>query len=383
MSSIKTISCLILFISSLSFSAHANRPSELVENLKKWNFQPSPSPTILYQNFSLDTVRASAELPFPIEFLLESDQLGAVIHQFQDWTTPAYFHAGLDIRALENQEIFSPVFGNLEAGYYSYVDESDGRSTKYFLPLKDVLNGQKAPPWGELYFEVAVIDRNGYRFEMHHVDPKSLGPELTKKILNHEAVAPGEFLGRLIAWPRRLAGLDFHHLHYNIVSPQGVYLNPLALSEKVADLKPPEIVNVYATSNGRCGSSAPVLTPLSDNTPLPTQKFIVIETLDKINDGRFPQTPAKISASFVGNKKFTWDFSQALLTEEGVLPNIGKMYLYYLCDEKGFVQVASRSLRFYIKIPVPENYKGPIHLKVSDQFENHTERIVSVINDEK
>lgn len=340
--------------------------------LKKQGFKKyTPSPT--FSAYSLDANSKQKQLPFPIDLKFEVDQFGAVMHQFQDWTSPAYFHAGIDIRGELNQEVFSPVFGKIEAGYYSYTDSFDGRSEKYFLSYNDVIQGKGSPPWGELYFEVAVTDPDGYRFEFHHIDAKALPDTIVEKILSGGTVAPGEFLGVLVDWPRTLFGHVYHHLHYNVVGPDGAYINPFTVSDPIPDSIPPEIVNVYSTKQTVCGSQSPRLTPLNESFAGVLQDdTIVIETFDQIQLGKARQVPTVIRADFVNAPSFSWDFSTRLETDTGERPNITKMYLYYLCDEKNWLQVATKNFRFYIKIPVPKNYSGPVTITSKDEVGNST-----------
>lgn len=368
---------IVLFILFLHVIGHADHPVHSPQDLKKWGFKKyTPKPLI--SAFSLPQNLAPQDLPFPIALQFPVDQFGALMHQYQDWTTPAYFHAGLDIRGTLHQEVFAPVYGTIEGGYYSYTDSFDGRSEKYFLSYNEVAQGNSTPPWGELYFELAITDRNGYRYELHHIDAKTLPDTIIDKISNGGSVAPGEFLGVLVEWPLKLFDHVYHHVHYNVISPDGIYLNPFIVSEPVADSISPVIVNISATKQSSCGTGYPHLIPLNSESPTETQGDVVVEAYDQIQEGKARQMPTVIRAEFEGQAPFSWDFSQSLVLQNGAHPDITKIYLYYLCDEKNWLQVATRSFRFYIKVPVPPNYSGPVIITAEDGAGNQTTKKVLI-----
>ncbi len=358
----------------------ADRPSHhSPQELAKWGFKkfvPPPS----FSSLALGPAILPQNLPLPLELKFSSEQFGAVINQFQDWTSPAYFHAGIDIRGDEHQDVIAPVSGKLEGGFYSYVDEVDGRSTKYFLPLRDVLDEKAEPPWGKSYFEVAITDRNGFRFEFHHIDPDLLTESIKKRILENSFVAAGEVLGQLVVWSRYLLGVRFHHLHYNVVSPDGIYLNPFAVSAPVSDSIAPQIVDLYSPIlPGRCGSGFPRLDPENDLSKLVNKGYLVVEAFDQIFGGNERLAPAKLQADFTASDSFGWDFTQTLELPNGQRPNISKMHLYYLCTDKGYLQPATRSNHFYYIIPLPAGYSGKVKITVTDQVGNSTSKTANVL----
>lgn len=362
---------------SVAKNSWADRPFYSSIELEKWGFKRA-TPNLSFSANALTVAAPPLHLPFPIKLEQTSEQFGAVMHQLQDYTSPAYFHGGLDIHGQKNQEVLSPIFGKVEAGYYSYTDTFDGRSTKYFLPYREALEKNDIAPWSIYYFEVAVIDRNGYRFEFHHIDPNNLPITLQQKILNGGSVAPGEVLGHLIDWPRTLFGRRYHHVHYNVIHPDGTFINPFFVSEPVNDSLPPTIVNVYATASSRCGSIYHQLIPFTENIPQSTQDHIVIEAYDKITEGQAKHTPALVTAEFKDGTSFSWDFTKRLSLPNGELPNITHMYLYYLCDHRNFLEVATKNFRFYIKIPIPPNYSGPAKISVGDFVGNTSQQTVYI-----
>lgn len=357
----------------------ADRPDHSPQDLAKWGFKKL-EPVQPFSSLSLGPTFIPQNLPLPLELKFSSEQFGAVINQFQDWTSPAYFHAGIDIRGEEHQDVIAPISGKLEGGYYSYVDEVDGRSTKYFLPLREVLDGKAEPPWGKSYFEIAITDRNGFRFELHHIDPDLLTESIKQRILENDLVAAGEVIGQLVVWNRYLLGVRFHHLHYNIVSPEGIYLNPFALSLPVSDSIPPQIVGLYSPIlPERCGSGFPRLDPENDLSKLANKGYLVVEAFDQIFGGKESLAPAMLQADFEGQNSYGWNFTQALELPSGQRPNISKMHLYYLCTDKGYLQPATRSNHFYYIVPLPTGYSGKVRITVSDQVGNSTSKTATVL----
>ncbi len=368
-----------LFFLFLSLSALADRPQHHPQELTKWGYKKF-EPPVFFSSSSLTRALTPQDVPLPMELQFPTEQFGAVLHQFQDWSSPPYFHAGLDIRGEKNQEVLAPVSGTIEAGYYSYVDEVDGRSTKYFLPLSDVLAGKGEPPWGKSYFEIAITNANGFRFELHHIDPDLLSESIKTRILQGGFVFAGERVGHLVEWNRFLWGVKFHHLHYNVVSPTGIYLNPLKISNPIEDSLPPEIVAIYSPIfPGPCGSSFPRLDPNNPLEALPNKGYLVVETFDQISGGKERLAPAKLQADFVHHPSFQWDFSYSLESPSGQRPNITKMHLYYLCDQKGYVQLATRSHQFYYIVPLPNGYAGPVTITVSDPSGNSVVKTVTIL----
>jgi hypothetical protein len=369
----------LLFAIALSLilppSANAHRKVISEAEAERWGFKPVEKPRIVRSSARRQIPYEAHSLNFPIELMKSADQFGPVMHQLQDWTKPAYFHAGVDIRADIDQPVVTPVAGRIEAGYYAYIDYPDGRSTKRFLSLEDSLAGRGSPPWGKHYFEVAVIDRHGYRFEFHHVNPENLPESVVGKILRGETVKENEIVGFIIRWPGSLLNVEYHHLHYNVVDDEGVYLNPFHLSRRIEDTTPPHIIKIHAVKNHTCRDG---LFSLADIEEI-VDSHIVVEVSDRISGGRFSNPPMKVSADFGGRSRFEWDFSRALISSAGTLPDLREIYLKDHCNAAGFKMIGSMSFRFFIKIPVPPLYNGPVRVEAIDQAGNSTHKDIRIM----
>lgn len=373
----KHIGLTLLLISHLVWghSAQARHPEVSAQDLKKWGFKAQSRRGDLFRSTTSDVLPyAPFSLKLPVLSIFETDPFGGIMHQLQDYSTPDYYHAGLDIRTNPHDIVISPVDGWVEAGYYAYTDEPDGRSTKYFLSYADVKEGKGKPPWGELYFEVAVVDDFGYRFELHHLDAATLTPKMIDKILLRSRVAKGDPLAQVIPMPGKLQSLPYHHVHYNVVSPQGRFVNPLYISEPVNDQEPPLIHFIYSVSEKACSNGGPTLVDIKNET----SKFIVVETNDYIKGRYFANPPTRLRANF-RDSTWEWDFTETLADKNsGRLPDLRDYYVQDSCDFRGIPRKASNSFQFYIKVPVPSDYKGSAKIEVFDVYGNTSSQTIEI-----
>lgn len=382
------LSTFLTFIAVLPTQAKANHPTFSQLELQYWGYTQ-------YKNFDFLKISSLASwpykensLPFPLEHELAAHNFGSNMHQYQNFTQPAYYHAGLDIRTTTEQAIRAPVSGKIEAGFYAYTDHYDGHSEKFFLPLEEALNGNAVPPWGEYYFEVAIIDKHGNRFEFHHINSKTLPENIKHKILNHDFVVQNEAIGFVSEVKSKVLGQDYTHMHYNIVTANGMYINPMYVSHKVEDTSSPHIANIFAvTKKSGCGSQTPFLIPFSDDIPQTTDGYIVIETHDFISESLIPNPPTIIQAQFDKNNYREWNFKASLNSDNGLRPKLNDVYLKEYCDYYGesktspILKTASSNFKFFIKLPVPTNYTGEAQITIADHYGNSTKRKIVIKKD--
>ncbi|GEM_PF-3041767 len=155
-------------------------------------------------------------------------------HQFQWYSgglSSAYFHHGVDIR--------EPV------GSKVYVSEG-GRITNFYW------YGRR--PY---YFEIEITDADGYRWQYHHVDRNTVPASIAQIAAKKGSIARGTLIGANVYWPARAYGALFHHIHLNVLGPDGRYVNPLNLLLPITDTKAPTISRIYITRN----ASSTVLNP--------------------------------------------------------------------------------------------------------------------------
>ncbi len=121
------------------------------------------------------------------------------------------FHHGLDLAAPAGTPVVAPVSGSVETGHY-YKRKSD------------------------YTYEIAITTSDGDRWELHHIDPDDIPPEIERRADAGGKVTAGAHLGRI--YDASAIGIE-PHLHINILSAQGMYLNPfIALSDLGDEVAP-------------------------------------------------------------------------------------------------------------------------------------------------
>jgi len=328
---------------------------------------------IAFQGHAYD--KHSINWPTPMS--PHENHIGPILHQFQKFSD-SYFHEGVDILTSQNQNVFSPVSGVVDAGYYSYKTLSNGLSEKTYLSLRDIDRADTEPKlWGERYFEVSVTDNNQLRFEFHHIKRESLSADLIEKIYTASQVAAGDILGKVVEWPEKVRGVEYNHIHYSILNTEGIYLNPFWYSTQVPDETPPTVTSVYASVSQRCPANGlRQLKELSQLSSLDEVTHLVLQTQDYLGKSPFPQPPTKLTAVFEDGFKYTFDYSEALFTNPLNSYTLDQIYVGKFCigaPDFPFVIPGSESFKFYIQIPVPKDFHGKIDVLISDFSNNTTE----------
>ena len=294
-------------------------------------------------------------LPWPVRFQDESHTIGNSMAQFQPFDNPPYFHGGCDLRTKAGEQIITPVGGTLEAGHYSYSTNPDGSMTKYWKPW---------PQSGSAtYFEVAVVDASGIRYEFHHVSRSSLPPSIVAQLDSpNPRVEAGTYLGNVIRW----MGGDYHHVHYNVILPNGTRVNPEYVSQLLPDNLSPELKSVYAI-DARGNSSL-----VSDGQNVQGVKEFVARVIDRQDGNVYEHPPVYAAIQFLSGEKFEWDFRQTL-TKEGGFPVLNQFFLASLTDPRGGRQRTEGGYgtgQSLIRLPVPQGARGLFEIQIGDMAGN-------------
>lgn len=318
-------------------------------------------------------LRKSAPLPppfprhglaWPVPFQSDTLTIANSMAQYQEYgDNEPYWHGGGDLRTARGAWVTAPIGGHLYGGHYSYVTNADGSSVKHMLPWPQVGRA--------LYLEISITTPDGHRLEFHHVDRATLTPEVVA-LLNRGGgpVAAGTRLGQVIDWPmEKPAGESYHHIHYNIITPDEKELNPEWYSPLIADSTPPTIHGVYA----RFGT---IYEKLTEGATLKRRPDELIVANTDLKDGNVYVQPADYIAAKQGDKKIVlWDLRQRLLTPEGQFPAIREHYLETM-------RVGGRTLRtqgnysrdlFLSRLRLKDSITGEVQLQVMDQASNLTE----------
>lgn len=232
-----------------------------------------------------DPDAAHARYGWPFAF----DQMGHLNSSYQLYSsdlTDAYFHHGIDMLADAGTQVRTPCTGqvvNIEN--YSYP--------------------------AELYWEVAILDPEGYVWQYHHLQQSSIPQAVHQAFTAYQAdhvnggfIASNAHIGNIVPWPVESFGFTFNHIHLNILASGDIYLNPLEfLDNTYVDTQAPQIqkVGLFTGTN----------TLLSANTiPYGSDYSLYIQTRDLFMSQVFYLPPQRITYKLDGSDEThtVWDF---------------------------------------------------------------------------
>lgn len=364
MYTLKPLALLITIV--FSFQGMAN------ENILPKSIALSKGYTPVSASYSLHKVSNKLKLPYkkhaldwPVKFEDGINSIGNLLAQYQsyEYSYRDYFHGGCDLVTKAQEKIIAPTSGYVEAGFYSYSPLGNGHFQKHWIPLQDSAGKET----DNNYFEVAIIDKHGYRFEFHHVDPTSLTPKLIKSIYNRSYVEAGTELGEVKSWFWLHHNKSYHHVHYNVIAPSGVELNCEWLSRPLKDDVAPVINKVYAMITG-------IAFEVKDKEAIFRQpKELVIDLYDQKNNNPFMHQPHFIELKVESGRTFTWDFQKALVLKNGMKPNITDYFSLELANTHGEVVKTMGNyseFKSLVKIPIDPNDFGQFVITVKDAMGN-------------
>lgn len=164
------------------------------------------------------------------------DQVGHLDSSYQLYSSDlydAYFHHGIDILAEDGTQVRTPVAGQ--------VVNVENYNSSY------------------LYWEVAILDPEGYVWQYHHIAEPSIPDAIYDAYdayqvdpVNGGFIPANSHLGNIVTWPVWTFGYYFHHIHLNILAAGDVYLNPLEfLDYTFVDTDAPEVqaVGLFTGTN--------------------------------------------------------------------------------------------------------------------------------------
>jgi murein DD-endopeptidase MepM/ murein hydrolase activator NlpD len=154
--------------------------------------------------------------------------VGHAIHSFQNYSSQpsaAYFHHGIDIMEPAGTNVLASAGGLVSnMGWY----------------------GSKP-----LYYEVAILDPDGFLWEYHHVDEPTIPQAVKDAYAKQTPISAGTLIGKNVKWPARSHyGPYFHHIHLNIKDPDGRYLNGLHFLLKSGEKTAPTAYGIYVIPQG-------------------------------------------------------------------------------------------------------------------------------------
>ena len=307
--------------------AHADERLASASQLLREGYLPvtaQPSPTLGLAFFTRPRPGFSY-LAWPVEFADAAHTVGNSMFEYQSYSFgEAYYHGGCDLRTVLHGVIRAPVTGKIQAQHYSYEIQPDGSAQKF---------GKPWPQAGEsLYFEVSITTADGFRFEIHHVDRVTLTPEVVSLLNSAGTIEAGTQIAQSVEWPEKgIDGQHYHHVHYNIFSPEGATLNPEALSQLLIDTTPPIVHGLY----GMRGTQVVALSTHEGIVDLSGLTEVIVATTDKKNGSVYTQPPVKIQLQYPDGTISGWDFSQMLRAPDGTWPALNDVYLSRLHTPDG------------------------------------------------
>lgn len=208
--------------------------------------------------------------PWPFPLL----SIGHNMQSYQDYGGSPYWHDGLDIRSNVDQPMYSSVAGK-------------------------VVNIENYVPGNAMYWEVAILDDEGFVWKYHHVDRASIPREIHDAYKVRGRVNAGTLIGNVVRWPISSFGEVYHHLHLLIVGADGKYINPFLMMEPLPDTAVPVITKIGLAKNHRPTDLKEINGPHS----------LYLEASDLVLHQKFILPPYKISWRLDnGEEKTVWEF---------------------------------------------------------------------------
>lgn len=221
--------------------------------------------------------------PFAIE------QMGHLNSSYQLYSTSpndAYFHHGIDMLAPDGTQVRTPVSGQV-VNIENYSSPSD------------------------LYWEVAILDPQGYVWQYHHIAQPSIPAAIYQAFAAYQAnpttggfISANSLLGEIVTWPVWSFGYYFHHIHLNILAAGDVYLNPLEfLDDTYVDTQAPKIQSVGLFTGTNTLLTGSII-------PYGTNYSIYVQTRDLFKSQVYYLPPQRITFTLDGSTEthIVWDF---------------------------------------------------------------------------
>ena len=259
--------------------------------------------------FATGTFSSPRVHPWPFPLL----SIGHNMQSFQDYGGSPYWHDGLDIRSVSDQMIYASAGGRV-------------------VNLENYVAGDS------LYWEVAILDDEGFVWKYHHVDRKSIPEEVINAFRNGERIEAGAVIGKVVRWPVFTFGELYHHLHLLIVGKDGKYINPLLLLTPLDDRSSPVIRKIGIAIKHRPIEGQVVSGPHA----------LFLDASDLILHEKFILPPHKITYRIDGaQEKIMWEFVH-LPSEKNDTDFINDFYMEGTCGNY-------RCRKFYFNLNFSQN----------------------------
>jgi len=201
--------------------------------------------------------------------------IGHTIASYQNYSGGPYFHHGLDIRADAGSDVRAAAGGK-------------------------VVNIENYKPGNSAYWEVAILDSDGFLWQYHHIERSSIPQMVIKAYNSGNSISEGTKIGEVYYWSVTTFGERFHHIHLNILGKNKNYHNGFAFLEKLSDTATPIIHEIGLMKNGTKVSGSSVSGNYS----------IYVQVSDLIRHSKFLVPPYKLEFEIDGQTKVNvWAFN--------------------------------------------------------------------------
>ncbi|MBY0517056.1 MAG: M23 family metallopeptidase [Bacteriovoracaceae bacterium] len=152
--------------------------------------------------------------------------IGHTNASYQNYGSGApYFHHGLDIRANAGESVLASAAGKV-------------------VNIENYMGGP-------LYWEIAILDDQGFLWQYHHVDRNSMTQEVLSAFKTGARIEAGSKIGEVVKWPITSFGERYHHIHLNILDGQKKFLSPFLFLLPLQDTSVPVINRIGLLKNSR------------------------------------------------------------------------------------------------------------------------------------
>ncbi len=209
------------------------------------------------------------------------------------------FHHGVDLKAAAETKVYAPVSGAVGAGYYY---------PRYKSPYT---------------FMVSIDADDGYRWELHHVDPASVPQAILDLAAVHGRVEAGTLLAAIFDTSTTPELGVPPHLHVDLIDPNGVRHDALQRFPPLSDDQAPEIRGVYFV--GGDGRAAAGVSGLLRRETLAAGRYdLVVDALETVSPGTNGDVPYRMEVRAAGRLVGSFRFDR--LPDADYLKGVADVY---------------------------------------------------------
>ncbi len=210
----------------------------------------------------------------------ELDSIGWTMQSYQDYGGTPYFHHGVDMMKIYGTQVY-----NRSGGQVINIENYGG---------------------SDVYWEVAVLDPDGYIWQYHHIEMSTIPQYIWDKWAEYKLdpvnggfIPADTHIGNIIYWPVWSFGKQFNHIHLNILAAGGVYVNGFEFHNPLPDTAGPEIQSMGLLKNGQ----------LLPGNSVEGSYSLYVHARDLILDNVYYLPPWEITFSVDGGpQQTTWRF---------------------------------------------------------------------------